>query len=128
MKKAAILLVMLVYLISAIGVTATSFYCCGVLRSVSYTIGDSINTKKIAGSPAENCCKTTKRTIKVKDNHVGSAAFFTFNNGPLIIAVVYTSYHICELPDTKSYRTFYTHWPPSRRNTPIYILNCNYRT
>jgi hypothetical protein len=126
-KKITAILLTTVYLLSAIGVSATSFYCCGVLRSTSLSIGDLQSKDTKATAKANNCCKTTKQSFKVKDNHFGSGSIslltkiFPALNQPVII------FNLNTKSFTSAHAAFNSHAPPFRQHEPIYVLNCTYR-
>lgn len=127
MKRITVVLLTTIYLLSAIGVSASSFYCCGALKSTSFSIGGLQPQGSKATAGADNCCKTTKQSFKVKDNHFGSGSFslltkfFPALHQPATIFV----------HNTKSFTTvntaFNSHAPPFSQHEPIYTLNCTYR-
>lgn len=127
MKRLAVVLLLAAYMLSVFGVSASSFYCCGMLKSTTLSIGEVHGADTKAPLTKDNCCKHTKQTFKVKDNHFGSDALslsvkfvpanivnivhFTFNAEPLTV-----------IPTA-----FNSHAPPFGQHTPIYTLNCTYR-
>lgn len=126
MKKITIAILTAVYLIAAIGVSASSFYCCGILKSTTYSIGADHASDSKATAQSNHCCKTTKQFFKVKDNHYGSGSFLlTAKFFPVIIP--FASIKLSDEPFIKVYTAFNSHAPPCGQQVPIYTLNCTYR-
>lgn len=127
MKKIVLVLLAALYLLSAVGVSAEHFYCCGKLAGTTFSFGDSGHPVVKASVKAENCCKTTQQSFKVKDNHVGAAA------SPIApmawIAVLTQPKPALSEPMVQENRAviYQPHGPPNRQQIPIYILNSTYR-
>lgn len=126
MKKAAIVGLMLVYLFSAIGVTVTSSYCCGSLESTSLSIGENYGGHPRSLPDANNCCKTTKQTFKVKDQHLASGTLFHFVKSAPFVSSSITERNDC-VAEVEECPVFNSHAPPKWQSTPIYTWNCTYR-
>jgi hypothetical protein len=124
-KKIFISLLTAVYLLSAIGVSASSFYCCGILKSTTFSIGDHGSDNKVAAK-TDHCCKTTKQSFKVKDNHYGAGTFsLSAKFFPVILP--FSLVKLNDDPYTRVYTAFNSHAPPFRQHAPVYLLNCTYR-
>jgi hypothetical protein len=124
-KRITIALLTAVYLLSAVGVSATSFYCCGILKTTSLSIGADHESDKII--KGDNCCKTTKQSFKVKDNHFGSDALsHSVKFFPALMETTIPS-ELNSEPFVASHNAFNSHAPPFGQHTPIYTLNCTYR-
>jgi hypothetical protein len=125
-KRIAIAFLTAVYLLSAIGVSATSVYCCGALKSTSLSIGE-LQSKDSKTAKDANCCKTTKQSFKVKDNYFGASSFSFVTK---LFPVLHQPATIFSL-NTKSFTAvctaFDSHAPPFRQHETIYTLNCTYR-
>lgn len=126
MKRITLILLTALYLLSAVGVSAEHFYCCGKLASTTLSLGDSQPPVVKVNVKAENCCKTTKQSFKVKDNHVNAGAS---SIGLTWVAVIAQSVPTLPEPAVQEHTDIirYAHAPPERQQTPIYILNCTYR-
>lgn len=126
MKKVTIILLTAIYLLSAIGVSASSFYCCGILKTTTFSIGAvHDNGQKVV--KGDNCCKTTKQSFKVKDNHFSSDAFsLSVQFFPAIVETS-TEFKLNAEPFSVIHTAFNSHAPPLGEHTPIYTLNCTYR-
>jgi hypothetical protein len=123
-KKLAAVLLVFIYLLSAIGISAERYYCCGKLTYTTYSIGEIQHTDAKSN---DKCCKTTKRSFKIKDSHVnGNASSMIAKTMPVILTpftLDLKSVSEVELP----HLAFNANAPPGRQQTPIYILNCTYR-
>jgi len=123
-KRITIALLTTVYLLSAIGVSASSFYCCGIKTSTTFSLGDASTSH--AKTKADNCCKTTKQSFKVKDNHFGSDALSLSVKFFPATMEASVPYELNAEPFTEIQTAFNSHAPPFRQHEPIYILNCTY--
>ena len=126
MKKASIILLLLVYGISSVGIDLKSFYCCGKLKSVSIDI-DHLAGKKCAKEDGSGgCCKTTYHFYKVKDSHVTASSYTA-------ALTYFTDLAIPPYFQTELFASINTgkingnHAPPLISSPPIYILHCAYR-
>ncbi|MFA6086330.1 hypothetical protein [Mucilaginibacter sp.] len=127
MKRIALISLTVIYLLSASGITVSSFYCCGKLESTSVSFDSAQKTacKMATGMPG--CCKTKTQLFKVKDQHVGSQALSL--NAGLFHAII----PACSIFDFSvysfkpDYTAFNSHAPPDWPQAPVYILNCTYR-
>src|SRR6185437_2913621 len=106
--------------------SASSFYCCGVLKSTTLSIGEAHSTSAKANGKTDNCCKTTKRSFKVKDHYCGAGSSFVLAKS-LPVFAPFTSLQLSDEPFAEAYTTFNSHGPPFRQHEPIYILNCTFR-
>jgi hypothetical protein len=124
-KKITVALLTAVYLLSAIGVSASSFYCCGLRTSTTFSLGDVSASN--SQTKADNCCKTTKQSFKVKDNHFGSGSFSLLTKFFPALHQPDTFLSLNTKSFTAVHAAFNSHAPPFRQRGPIYILNCTYR-
>jgi len=125
-KKITIVFLTAVYLFSALGVSANSFYCCGVLKSASFAFGPEKYAYCKMAPAADGCCQTKTRLIKVKDNHYSSGSL---SIAPTFFAVIvpFISSKVNNELHAVTYTAFNSHAPPNRLFEPIYTLNCTYR-
>jgi hypothetical protein len=126
-KRIVVVLLTTVYLLSAIGVSASSFYCCGLLKSTSLSIGDSQLKENNTITKADNCCKTTKQSFKLKDNHFGSGFVSLLAKCSLAPHNSTPVFNLNTKSFTAVYTAFNSHAPPSGQHEPFYTLNCAYR-
>ncbi|HWZ34623.1 MAG TPA: hypothetical protein VNW51_00610 [Mucilaginibacter sp.] len=126
MKKIAVVLLAVWYLLSAVGVSAEHFFCCGKLASTAFSFGDTKTPVVKGTAKADNCCKTTKQSFKVKDSHVGADVYHVDASW---VATITQPAPALPAPVVQELiaATYQAHGPPERQHTPIYILNCTYR-
>lgn len=101
------------------------FYCCGKLAHTTYAIGDSGN-KEVKTGKADNCCKTIKTMLKVRDNHFSAKTVLDFKNSVAVLTpflFVPVSPKRAEAPEVNVYDS---QAPPVHRN-PLYLLHANFR-
>jgi hypothetical protein len=126
MKRTALILLMVVYLLSIAGIGVNRFYCCGKLASVSFTYGAADNSGKALGEK-DNCCKNENQIFKVKDSHMNVAAFeFSSLNPSLLPTITYFAF-INPVNERSIYNHYSANSPPIRPDIPFYALNCAYR-
>jgi len=126
MKRTALILLSAVYLLSSLGIAADSHYCCGILQSTTFSESSSAACKM--NVPMKNCCKTKKQYFKVKDQHVGAAAFRLFTKFSPAIVVPFSIFDAGKNIPVRDILCFNSHAPPYWRHiTSSYILNCTYR-
>ncbi|MDO3641477.1 hypothetical protein [Mucilaginibacter sp. L3T2-6] len=127
MKRIALISLTVIYLLSALGISVSSFYCCGKLEStsISFSTAKKQDCKMAAGLPG--CCKTKTLSFKVKDQHVGSQALSLNANVFHAIIPVYIIADFSGYRFKPEYVAFNSHAPPDHAKAPVYILNCIYR-
>lgn len=126
-KKITITLLAAIYLFSVIGVSSSSFYCCGVLKAVAFSLGSAqhagIKTKIKDGK----CCKTQIQSFKIKDKQIFSSVKSLKQSAPLLLlsfgnANGRTLHHLLFLPIA-----YQSNAPPLVQAVPVYTLHCTYR-
>src|ERR1035437_2479269 len=75
MKRTALLLLTVIYLLSTLGVVADSYYCCGKLQSTSVLEKHSASPVCKMHDQMKNCCKTKKQFFKLNDAHIYASSF-----------------------------------------------------
>jgi hypothetical protein len=125
-KRTAALLLTAIYLLSALGVAANSYYCCGKLQLTTILDGAKKPGCKMA-SMMPKCCKTKKQYFKVKDQHFGASAFSLETKLFPAISIPYLNAQLSINIPEQEFVSFNSHAPPDRFQPPFYILNCAYR-
>lgn len=126
MKKTLSILLLLLYTTASFGLSVKQFYCCGELRSVSFSLKQDINGE----SSKDRCCKNQFNNFKVKDIHIlsvrsGNAVKYFTNLLPPNFIIFYKG-HIPAVIELRSIvniinaQSLYT-------GIPTYIINCTYR-
>ena len=127
MKRLLLIPLILIYSISIFGMNVKSFYCCGILKSVSITFKSEQKKSEQKTSFGKDCCKTTYQTFQVKDNHLAS----TDVNIPAkqFVQIVFIP-NLYFSPDVILHEVTYnyqSHAPPLHKHAPLYISNCIFR-
>ncbi|WP_126971555.1 HYC_CC_PP family protein [Gynurincola endophyticus] len=130
MKRFAVVILSLFYLLVTSGFIVNVHYCMGRLASVE--IGaSSTDVCGFCGMEEDKngCCHTDEQHYKVEDVHQNVAANFVFSQ-PVTDDVI-------ELPFYQEYLTplltqrviLYNkyHAPPDRQFNQVYLYNCNFR-
>lgn len=131
MKRFAVIILTLVYLIAATGTTVNLHYCMGELADFSLwgpknkTCGKCGMEK--AASQDNGCCKDEQKQVKLEDDHKLSQTFFTWNvPAPATHIVVY--YPVSDLAATLATEEFpVSHAPPLTGKAPTYLRYCVFR-
>jgi hypothetical protein len=126
-KRSALILLTLVYLVSCLGIAVNKFYCCGQLKTVSISTIENYVNDVNSSATTEKCCNQTSQTFKVKDQHIASSAVL-LQSTPLF-AIAHSKLALSELPSLsikENIKTYYNP-PPNPSGNNIYNLFCNYR-
>jgi hypothetical protein len=125
MKKAIVIILMLVYGLSSTGATVHFHYCCGKLDNISL----SSSAKKSCpakGISSKECCDSKHIELKVKGDQEAGAKWISTRKDfavPLIKASLYLMVRAQEIPVS-----VYATGPPEKVSSlPLYIKNCVYR-
>ena len=127
MKRAFLLTIISVYLLSSIGIAINKFYCCGELKSI--TIAETSAALADCKMPfkAPGCCDKSSKVFKVKDQHLASGSI-TLTASPVIsILNSFFSLNLVLPVSVKESVAFNYHAPPDLSGKPLLILNCTYR-
>ncbi len=126
MKKIALFLLICMYTLSSFGVGISQFYCCGKLKTTTLSFIHTGSNKCSNKKDMLGCCKTTFKSLQVKDSHVAAASV---NNPvkPIVDEYLKFSTPSISLGTIAIPATSYgSNAPPLLSNLPIYIFNCTY--
>lgn len=127
MKKIALIILLGIYSLSTFGVGIRQFYCCGKLKSTDISFVQDGKEKCGKANEKTGCCKTTFKSLKVKDTHIGAEAIGSsdkYFSAVHLIPPIFGVRAIAFEPVTAANPS---HAPPFNQSTPIYIFNCVYR-
>jgi recombinational DNA repair protein (RecF pathway) len=127
MKRAFLLTMISVYLLSSVGIAINKFYCCGELKSI--TIAETSAAFADCKMPvkAPGCCDKSSKTFKVKDQHLASGSV-TLTASPIVSILNSLFQFDLVLPaSVKESVAFNYHAPPDLSGKSLLILNCTYR-
>ncbi|MVN20103.1 HYC_CC_PP family protein [Mucilaginibacter arboris] len=121
LKRSGIVLVVLLYLVTATGFALNLHFC-----------GNSIESVKIDGPTKKcgmdsKCCKNTHLEVKVKDAHQAVHASFTGKN--LVFLVPVLSYASSQelLTINQFANPVPDRGPPHLNSVPVFVKNCTFR-
>ncbi len=119
MKKVILLLLVTAYSLSTLGITVSSFYCCGNLKSISV----NFIIKDQGDCQDKKCCNTHHELHKVDSQHLlADPVIFPvyFNVSPV---QYYDSYTFSE----KAIRGFnFYNQPNLHQDIPVYLIHCSF--
>src|SRR3954469_57946 len=127
MKKAALILLILIYSMSTFGIGLKEFYCCGKLTSVSITLLDTGKEKCKKGDSKDDCCKSKYQFLQVKDKHFASVHPSLPYKNSIELASTTSSFHTVSLIPQEIDVINGSHAPPLYQGIPIYISNCVFK-
>lgn len=127
MKRASAILLIVFYLIPALGFSITTHFCAGELADVSFYSDDS---KCVCGAEKMNtgCCSSTTTFVKIKDSQTKSAS--TNINFVKSLTKLFYTYPSSIIKTSSVSRTDFSSFgspPDISVDDPIYILNRVFR-
>ncbi|MEO7394596.1 MAG: hypothetical protein ABIU11_06600 [Chitinophagaceae bacterium] len=126
MKKIALILLISMYALSSFGIGIEQFYCCGTLKSTSISFLREVKEKCSKGDEKNGCCQTQFTSLKVKDTHIPAGAISSSVNIFPDIVLFNSPFDGVELLTHQTIVNNPGHAPPLLKDTPLYILNCNF--
>jgi hypothetical protein len=125
MKRSAVILLMFLYLVPAVGVTVSAHYCGSINTSVSYNPFDTSHKCACGSEKMKNdCCKDENSVIKLNnDQHQAqpfTIHFFKTFDFPALIAANCTSLF---QPSFLIDRLYKPHHPPDNLKQSLYLLH-----
>lgn len=126
MKKFASILLICVYTLATMGFSLKEFYCCGKLKSTTFTLAYA-EKNKLEKDNTGMCCQSKFHYFKLKDNYAGAhhitlpathfISLYPFN-------APFQNRFFSEGKNTIAYRS---NAPPLHQDVPIYISTCVFR-
>lgn len=128
MKKITIISLFFIYALATMGFSLKEFYCCGKLKSVSFSItGESSAKCKNGDTKTAGCCNNQFHYFKVKDNHVSSLQVALPAQFVVILDTFFPSFQNIVSSISEAKLTYQSHAPPSYNGVPVYLSNCVFR-
>ena len=125
-KKTALILLSALYMLSVAGIAVNKFYCCGKLKSISFSWNPTEKSKHKNGLPHDGCCKNIHEYLKIIDTHSPSNATFFCEK---VFSIIYVESPFLNLNPAQVQQAIATNninSPPLLAEMPIYIFNCTY--
>jgi hypothetical protein len=126
-KKIIAILVLSLYSLSTIGLSLKSFYCCGVLKSVTVSITQDEQKQCSNGDNTSDCCKTKYQFLKVKDSYVADDVVNTPDLHFSDFLFNFSSFQAINYSFQDIYISHQGNAPPLLHSVPDYIFNCVFR-
>lgn len=130
MKKILSIWLLVLYTTASFGFSVKQFYCCGQLKTVSFTLKQDVKETCSKGNEKGGCCKNQFHNLKVKDTHIASDEFGNtakyFTGLYLPTPVIFYQGPVFTIIEQVSIANP-TNAPPLHGSVPIYIFNCIYR-
>jgi hypothetical protein len=125
-KRIIVIAILISYSIASFGVSLNYFYCCGKLKTVSFTV----NTQEINCKPKptkKGCCKNETETIKLKTDQKNSDQITFQYTAPLAPAILYTTnYTVAAIANIGNINYYYKS-PPTENLPSKQVLFCIFR-
>ena len=127
MKKIAVILFTMLYLVSNSGLAINNFYCCGKFKE-TYIFHSKATPKNCKGNKLPGCCDTKTVVVKVKADHspaqqlnikANSFSFNIFSSAQIVSISFYDGVH--------SHISALSHAPPLISELPVYLSVCSFR-
>ena len=126
MKKIALILLICMYTLSSFGVSVNRFYCCGKLKTTSISFINAVAEKCSNQKMMIGCCKTTFKSLQVKDSHVAAIGIDKLAKNFTEVNLYYAAINTTCLSNSKITTAYSGNAPPLHYNLPFYILHCTY--
>lgn len=127
MKKLAIVLLTVVYMLSIVGIAVSQFYCCSKLKSVTLSLNGSENKTSKKEVKEDGCCKTTHQYLKIKDVHLYAEAVSSPVKHFLIFHTAFPALDLTAFEKQQALISNSINAPPLITTTPAYVLNRVFR-
>jgi hypothetical protein len=127
MKKIFIIFLLSIYAFATFGIVVKQFYCCGKLASTSISLVETGKGKCGMGDESSGCCKTTFKSLKVKDTHLQSDAVTLPAKWFSEVVILNKDVSVLHLVQHPIGVNNPGHAPPQPEPVPLYITNCIYR-
>jgi hypothetical protein len=127
MKKLALIAMICMYAISSVGIGIKAFYCCGQLKSTSIGFIQQPNDNCGMDNEPGGCCKTSFKSLQVKDSHVAADVIHFSAKHFIQAAICYHSFETGLFTANSIPTAHQTHAPPLLKDLPVYKLICSYR-
>lgn len=125
-KKTALILLSALYMLSVAGIAVNKFYCCGKLKSISFSWNGTEKSKRKNGLPDDGCCKNTHQYLKIIDTHSPSHSTFFCEKFFSILHVEFPFLKLNPALVQQAIAANNINSPPLLSGIPIYIFNCTY--
>ena len=127
MKKAALILLICVYSLATMGFSLRQFYCCGKLKSTTFSLALGEQKSCNKGNEKSGCCDNKYQFFKVKDKHISSDEVDSPAKHFVDLHLYTLSFQDISFASQKPGVAYRSNAPPLHTGVPIYIYNCVFR-
>lgn len=127
MKKAALILLICVYSLATMGFSIKQFYCCGKLKSTTFSLVQEEKHSCGKGNEKSGCCDNKYLFFKVKDNHISAGEVYSPVKHFVDLHLYTPSFQDIYFGSPKPVIAYRSNAPPLRTGVPIYLYNCVFR-
>ena len=127
MKKAALILLICIYSLATMGFTLKQFYCCGKLKSTTFSLVQGEQKSCGKGNEKSGCCDNKYQFFKVKDKHITAEGLHSPLKHFVGLHLYTPSFHDISFASQKTIVAYRSNAPPFHISVPIYIYNCVFR-
>jgi hypothetical protein len=127
MKKAGLILLICIYSLATMSFSIKQFYCCGKLKSTTFSLIQSEKQKCGKGNEKSGCCDNKYQFFKVKDSYINADAVSCPIKYFADLHVYTPSFHDICFVSQKPAIAYKGNPPPLQTDVPIYICNCVFR-
>jgi hypothetical protein len=124
MKKAALILLICIYSLATMGFSFKQFYCCGKLKSTTFSLVPQDKQECGKGNEKSSCCDNKYQFFKVKDKHITADEVHSPVKHSLDQYLYISSFQDISFVSQKTTIAYKSNAPPLRTGVPIYIYNC----
>ncbi len=126
MKKAILILFILIYSLATMGFSLKEFYCCGKLKSTTFSLMQHSQQECNKGD-AKGCCDNKYKVFKVKDTHISAKNIDNPANYFTDLQFDTPTFSITPFSFLRTLLANRTHAPPLYQGVSIYLYNCVFR-
>ncbi len=127
-KRATVILLLVCYLIPAIGVTVFAHYCNGKLSSVSFQLLGTEKCKCDRKKMKKDCCKTVNCKFKIQSEQQQTPKFTIYISKAFSVQPAILHSNNTDVFSAPVEKDFYNqHPPPLQLKQPLYLLNRVFR-
>src|SRR5688572_26531886 len=127
MKKAALILLICIYSLATMGFSLRQFYCCGELKSTTFSLVEDAQQNCSKGDGKIGCCDNKYHFFKVKDKHINADQVSSLVKHFIDLHPNIPSFQEMSFASQKPVIAYRSNAPPLRTSIPTYIYNCVFR-
>lgn len=112
---------------ATIGFSIEQFYCCGKLKSTTFSLVHAEKHNCGGGTEKSGCCDNRYQFFKVKDTHITADQVNSPVKHTIDLHLYTPSFHDNFFASQKTVIVYSGNAPPLHTGVPIYIYNCVFK-